>query len=177
MPSAQLSGFASDDGLPSNYLITAWSMVSNPPDGTVVFANSNALMTTATFDTNGLYELQLWASDGQLTNASVVWIEVLVTNRPPVVFAGPSQTLILPAPLNTNLIPTITLTTIADNIPSPIDVDYFPPSNSVILTVNYNSGVPYNFELVDTNGNTNAFTSIGNLSDEVYTTTARTTNG
>ncbi|MEZ4714088.1 MAG: S8 family serine peptidase [Caldilineaceae bacterium] len=63
---ANLSGSASDDGLPSANLVTTWSVVSGP--GAVTFGNVNALSTTASFATNGLYMLRLTASDGALTS-------------------------------------------------------------------------------------------------------------
>src|SRR5262249_36955949 len=58
---ANLSGTASDDGLPSGTLQTTWSKVSGP--STVTFGNPNALTTTATFSTSGTYVLRLTASD------------------------------------------------------------------------------------------------------------------
>lgn len=102
MPTAQLSGLVSDDGLPSNFLSVAWSQISGPVNGTVTFGNSNQPSTTATFTTNGVFVLQLSADDGQLTNTSQVQITVYVTNSPPVVNAGPNQTVLLPLMVTTN---------------------------------------------------------------------------
>jgi RHS repeat-associated protein len=92
LPDAQvkLSGSASDDGLPSNYLAVTWSKISGP--GTVTFDDSTQAVTTATFSTNGTYVLQLSASDGQYTTYSTNTILVLVSNAPPFVYAGPDQT-------------------------------------------------------------------------------------
>ena len=71
---ATLSGTATDDGLPSGSLTTAWSKSSGP--GTVTFGNINALSTTATFSIDGTYVLQLSASDGALTSTSTVTMTV-----------------------------------------------------------------------------------------------------
>ena len=68
--SANLNGSVSDDGLPNppGYVTVTWSEVSGP--GTVTFADSNAPATTANFSAAGGYQLQLAASDGQVTTVS-----------------------------------------------------------------------------------------------------------
>src|SRR5205823_737945 len=57
--SVNLSGSASDDGLPNPpaSLTTTWSKVSGP--GTVGFGNANLPQTTATFSAAGTYTLRL----------------------------------------------------------------------------------------------------------------------
>jgi hypothetical protein len=62
-----LEATASDDGRPNPpaSLTTAWSKVSGP--GTVTFADSNAVNTTASFAAYGTYVLRLTASDSQLS--------------------------------------------------------------------------------------------------------------
>jgi hypothetical protein len=61
---ANLAGTVSDDGLPipPGLLTFSWAKVSGP--GTVAFGAGNALRTTASFSTNGLYRLRLTISDG-----------------------------------------------------------------------------------------------------------------
>lgn len=76
---ANLSGTASDDGLPSGTLITTWSLVSGPTGGTVVFGTPSALATTATFNVPGAYVIRLSAFDGDLTGQD----ELTVTVNPP----------------------------------------------------------------------------------------------
>ena len=62
---ANLSGFASDDGLPEGSSLTvAWSLVSGP--GAVTFGNPTAVATTVTLSAPGLYVLRLTAFDGEL---------------------------------------------------------------------------------------------------------------
>jgi len=100
LPSTVLSGIVSDDGLPANFLSVEWSLVSSPPGGTVMFANSNLVTTPVTFNTNGFYEFKLLATDGKLTNSAVM--TVLVTNSAPIVNAGPDQTVLLPGLSFTN---------------------------------------------------------------------------
>jgi hypothetical protein len=72
--SANLHGSASDDGLPSGTLTTAWSKLSGP--GAVTFGNANALDTTAGFSTDGAYVLQLAASDGEKSSTDTINVVV-----------------------------------------------------------------------------------------------------
>ena len=64
-----------------------WSQSSGP--GTITFSHASATNTIVTASQSGTYVLVLTASDGAATNSS----EVVVTfNLPPVVNAGPDQT-------------------------------------------------------------------------------------
>ncbi len=92
--SVTLTGTATDNGVP---LTLAWSVVSGP--GAVTFSSPNSLVTQATFSsTVGTYVLQLSASNPQYTSTAQVTITVNgATIQPPVVSAGPSQTITLPA--------------------------------------------------------------------------------
>jgi RHS repeat-associated protein len=86
---ASLNGTAADDGFPRNSTLgVSWSKVSGP--GTVSFANPSLAATTATFSTSGVYLLRLTANDGELSASDEVTVTV---NTPPVVNAGPDQTL------------------------------------------------------------------------------------
>ena len=75
--SVSLNGTVSDDGLPlaPGIVTTTWSKVSGP--GTVTFDDANAVDTTATFSTTGVYVLQLEASDGDLIAADTAQITVI----------------------------------------------------------------------------------------------------
>ena len=79
----QLNGAASDDGLPTGTLTTMWSKVSGP--GTVTFDNPNVTVTGARFSEIGSYVLRLTASDGALTGADEITINVIDAVIPPVV--------------------------------------------------------------------------------------------
>ena len=97
--SANLSGTASDDGLPNPpaSLVTTWSKVSGP--GTVTFGNANSLNTTADFSVSGSYVLRLTADDGALTAADDVIVNAVnqpPPNQAPTVNAGADQTITLP---------------------------------------------------------------------------------
>src|SRR5262249_21714481 len=88
--------------------------------------------------------------------------------------------LILPALTNTNPIPTIKLTTVATSFNAPIGVDYYIPSNCLIVSVNYapvGGGYPYNFELVSSNGVHSQFSEINGLNEEVYIASVRDGTG
>ena len=92
-----LEGTASDDGLPAgSTLAVTWTKVSGP--GPVTFADADSAATSATFSEPGEYVLKLTASDGQLSSSDTTAITVIPRNQPPVVDAGPEQTIELPAP-------------------------------------------------------------------------------
>ena len=91
---ATLNGSATDDGngIPPNTLTFSWA----GPAG-VVFTNPNAAVTNATFSAAGTYVLQLTASDGQLSGSATTTITVNpAPNQPPIVSAGPNQTVPFP---------------------------------------------------------------------------------
>ena len=69
-----LSGTVTDDGLPAASLTAAWSKVSGP--GTVTFANAAAPATDAAFSMQGVYVLQLSATDGLLSGSDTVTVTV-----------------------------------------------------------------------------------------------------
>jgi hypothetical protein len=73
---ANLSGTASDDGLPNppGKLTLTWSMVSGALP--VSFADASAASTTATFFTPGSYTLRLTAFDGALNSSSDTHVTV-----------------------------------------------------------------------------------------------------
>jgi len=80
--SANLTGTATDDGLPSgSSLTTTWTKVSGP--GTVTFANANAKSTTASFSLAGSYVLRLTASDGSLSASDDLTVTVNPMASPP----------------------------------------------------------------------------------------------
>jgi hypothetical protein len=110
--SAQLNGTITDDGLPNPPAQTtaSWSKVSGP--GTVTFTTPNAASTRASFSSAGTYVLRLTASDGTLQTTSDVTIGVL-ENGAPVVNAGATQTIMLPAVAQLNA------TATDDGLPNP----------------------------------------------------------
>jgi len=71
---AKLSGYAADDGLPSNTLTLQWSQLSGP--GTVQFADTARGTTTATFSSVGTYIVRLTATDGSLSSTADVVVNV-----------------------------------------------------------------------------------------------------
>jgi hypothetical protein len=94
--SANLSGTATDDGLPNppGALTTTWSEVSGP--GTVTFGNASALVTTASFSAAGTYTLRLTASDSALSSYDDIVVTVQPANQAPTVIAGPDKTVVYP---------------------------------------------------------------------------------
>jgi RHS repeat-associated protein/uncharacterized repeat protein (TIGR01451 family) len=169
--STTLNGVITDDGLPAGGTLTAsWSMVTGP--GIVTFANPSSAITAATFSTLGVYVLRLTGSDSQLTAQADVTVTVRPANLPPLVNAGPPQTVILPSNVSTlPLFPT--LIPISTGFNSPVGIDYHQPTNKVVMSVNYISGQPHNFELVAQDGSRTQFSNVAGLTDEVYIATAR----
>ncbi|MBU6399281.1 MAG: hypothetical protein KGS61_03100, partial [Verrucomicrobia bacterium] len=94
---ATLEGAVTDDGLPAGVPLTiAWQRVTGPGD--VTFQNPTVAKTKATFSQPGAYVLQLSASDSQFTASAEVTLTVYPFNHPPVVEAGPDQTITVPDP-------------------------------------------------------------------------------
>jgi hypothetical protein len=69
--------------------------------------------------------------------------------------------------------PPVTLTPIATGFNNPIGIDYHEPTGQVILSVNWPTGQPNNFELVARDGTHQPFTTISGFTDEVKIATVR----
>jgi RHS repeat-associated protein/uncharacterized repeat protein (TIGR01451 family) len=166
-----LQGTATDDGLPlGSTLVTSWFVVSGP--GIVTFVNPASPTSSASFSAVGNYVLRLSATDSEFTVTSDVAITVRPANQPPIVNAGPDQTIILPS--NANNLPIVpTLISITKGFLNGVGIDYHQPTNDLVMSVNYPSGAGHNFELVGSDGTRTQFSSIAGLTDEVYIATAR----
>jgi RHS repeat-associated protein len=173
---AALNGTATDDGLPTgSTLAVNWSKISGP--GTVNFNNPNSAATTAAFSAPGLYTLRLTGSDSLLNASDDVLVTVTKSNQPPVVDAGPDQTVTLPGrpPIQNQ---PFALRAISTGFNSPIGIDYHQPTGKVVMSVNYNNGgQPYNLELVAADGTRSRFSQISGLTDELKIATARDDTG
>ncbi len=90
-----LDGTVSDDGLPASpgSVTTTWTKSSGP--GTVTFGNAAAVDTTAGFSEDGVYVLQLEASDGDLSDSDTV--QITVNHLAPTAGAGSDDECTLPA--------------------------------------------------------------------------------
>jgi len=72
-----LSGSVEDDGLPRDSKLTIlWKMLSGP--GTVTFLDASQPVTRARFSAEGVYELELSATDGEHSNS----VKIKVTVNP-----------------------------------------------------------------------------------------------
>jgi len=155
--SVNLSGTATDDGLPTPPTLTVtWSAINNPP-APVIFSAPNALNTTATFSAGGVYTLQLAASDGELTTTDTLTV---IVNQAPVVNAGADQTITLPVNsvnLNGSAIddglptpPTLTVTWSAiNNPPAPVT---FGNANALATTATFSAAGTYTLQLTASDG-------------------------
>jgi hypothetical protein len=85
---------------------------------------------------------------------------VLVANELPA-----SQALNSPQP--------ITLVAISTSFNAPVGIDYHEPTNSIVVTANYPSGQPLNFERIEANGEHIPFSDAAGFGDEVKIATVR----
>jgi len=108
----------------------AWTELSGP--ASVTFTNPAYPQSYAYFTAAGTYVLQLSANDTQLTSTSTVTITVLPPpNQPPIVNAGPGQSLTLP-----NATVTFNGTVSDDGLPSGIlNVQWVQTSGPVAATI------------------------------------------
>jgi hypothetical protein len=67
----------------------------------------------------------------------------------------------------------ITLRPLATGFNNPIDVGYHQPTDKILLSVNYSSGVPNNFDLIAADGSHTPFSAVKGLTDEVYIASVR----
>jgi hypothetical protein len=67
----------------------------------------------------------------------------------------------------------LTLTQISTTFNNPIGIDYHEPTNSVVMSVNYASGLPLNFERVQFDGSHVSFSSASGFTEEVKIATVR----
>ena len=136
--SVMLNGTVTDDGLPTGTLQIAWTTLSGP--GTVTFSSANSAATQATFSAVGTYLLQLAVSDSQLSSSATVAVVLLPAgaNQPPVVSAGPNQTITFPTTtltLNGSVtddgLPNNTLTSSWTQVSGPGSVGFSSPGQPV----------------------------------------------
>src|SRR5262245_65149734 len=88
---------ATDDGLPNGILTYSWSVVSGTG---VTLSSPTASSPQASCSAAGTNTLRVTVSDGQLSASADVIVTVRSAppaNKPPVVSAGPAQTITLPA--------------------------------------------------------------------------------
>jgi hypothetical protein len=71
---------------------------------------------------------------------------------------------------------TIKLTAISTTFSTPIGIDYHQPTNSVVMSANYPTGVPFNFERIEQDGSHQQFSVFSGLTDEVKIGTVRPDN-
>jgi hypothetical protein len=79
-------------------------------------------------------------------------------------------------PINDAAPTPITLTAISTPFSSPIGIDFHEPTASVILTANYSSGLPYNFERIENDGTHYPFSNVSGFTDEVKIASVRSNN-
>lgn len=70
----------------------------------------------------------------------------------------------------------ITLKAITTPFSTPIGIDFHEPTKSVILSANYPSGTPVNFERIEFDGTHQPFSSVSGLTDEIKIATVRSGN-
>ena len=68
---------------------------------------------------------------------------------------------------------TLSFVPISTPFPNAVGIDYHEPTDSVVMSVNYPSGSPRNFERVEADGTHTGFSTFSGLTDEVKIATAR----
>ncbi|HTM21854.1 MAG TPA: hypothetical protein VL172_15140 [Kofleriaceae bacterium] len=79
-------------------------------------------------------------------------------------------------PVNDGAPPEVLLTALTTPFNSPIGIDYHEPTDSVMISVNYPTGSPLNFERVEANGDHQSYSTFSGLTDEVKIGTVRSGN-
>ena len=69
--------------------------------------------------------------------------------------------------------PSVILTPITTELKGPIGIDYHEPTGKVVVSVNYPTGQPHNFELVDESGEHVPFTKVSGFTDEIKIASVR----
>lgn len=72
--------------------------------------------------------------------------------------------------------PTVHFTAISTKFNSPIGIDFHEPTSTVVMSVNYPTGAPYNFERVDSKGDHVPLSTFNGMTDEVKIATVRSGN-
>jgi RHS repeat-associated protein len=151
--STTLQGIVADDGLTGGGTrFTNWSKITGT--GSVTFGNANQTNTSVTFGANGIYVLQLAASDGQYTNSSQVTIGV-----------NPTLTVTLTSPTggSTFTVPTnLLLQAAASTTSGSVTQVAFYAGATLIGRV---TATPYNFEWRDVPVGSHALTAVATTSD------------
>ena len=70
----------------------------------------------------------------------------------------------------------ITLKAITTPFSTPIGIDFHEPTKSVVLSANYPTGLPVNFERIELDGTHKPFSSVSGLTDEIKIATVRSGN-
>jgi RHS repeat-associated protein len=93
----QLDGTASSDSV-NRPLTYRWAILSQPSGSTSVLSNANSAKPTFVPAVVGLYVVQLIVNDGYVdSQPATMTVTATSPNQPPVVNAGPNQTISLPA--------------------------------------------------------------------------------
>ncbi|MBN2371451.1 MAG: VCBS repeat-containing protein, partial [Vicinamibacteria bacterium] len=108
-----LTGTVVDDGLPAGGMLTTeWTVATQECVGKVLIADPSSPVTTATINLPGPCVLRLTASDSELEASDETIVTLIADNTPPVVDAGPDQTVVWP----TNAV-TLAGTIVDDGLP------------------------------------------------------------
>jgi hypothetical protein len=163
---AVMAGAAGDDGLPAGTLSTTWSQVDGP--GTATFADAAAQDTAVSFSAAGAYTLRLEASDGELSSSDVLVVTVSdepVANQPPVVDAGPDQSVTLAAgavmagSASDDGLPSGTLTTTWSQVDGPGTATFADPA-ALDSAVSFSAAGVYTLRLDASDGESSAFDQV-----------------
>ena len=74
----ELAGVVTDDGLPGAGLVSSWRVVEGP--GEALFADASSPNTRVTFTAPGSYQLELRATDGELSASDTMAVSVIAAD-------------------------------------------------------------------------------------------------
>ncbi len=86
-------------------------------------------------------------------------------------FAGVATGLLLAT--GAGAAPLITMTAISTVFATPIGIDYYEPTNSIVMSANYSSGIPNNLIVIAQNGSHTNYSTLAGLTDELKIASVR----
>jgi hypothetical protein len=158
--SVAMTGNVTDtDGVDTGTVDISWALLSGPLTG--VMDSPNSPTSAFSYSEVGTYVWQLTADDGFDNRADTVTVNVSVSsNNPPVVNAGPDQTVVLPylapsisVPIDASATDDVAVSSVTwTKVSGPGTVVFTPNANTIDVTAKFNSPGVYTLRLTAVDG-------------------------